>query len=172
MSYRIDLSKKPHEIIILRINYIWGKSYLPDDVVFNKRGAWPLDSQRARKLGVESKIIGNFTRGYTGGQEFFYTRADLTEFFDGVVVEIPNTVMWTYHCAPYLAEELGLQLEQEDIQIDKIPEGTTDYLIKIAEHHPSFKGTLAVRFIDPTPRFLKELVTKRDLDGFKLGVFQ
>ncbi|ANZ49733.1 virion structural protein [Erwinia phage Machina] len=171
MPYRIDLSKPPHEILVNRINYVWGTSYRPDQVEFNSRGAWPLTKEERRARGVESKIAARFKNGVMGFQEFHLTRADLTELLEGVVVEVPMGITWSHYLVPYIIDELGLQLGPYDLVIEPLEGNFTTYVARIEPHHPSFKGTIDIKFVDPTPRKLTDLVTKYKLDGFRVGEF-
>lgn len=172
MAYRIDLSKPAAEILLDRINYVFGTSYRPDQIEFNSRGAWPLTLDERRAKGVESKIAAKFKNGVYGSREFYMTRADLTELLHDVVVEVPQgAVTWSHYLAPYIVESLGLQLSELDLWVEPIDSSHGIYLARIAPHHPSFKGSITVEFVDPQPRRLAELVTLRNLDGFRFGEF-
>jgi len=172
MTYRVDLSKPAAEVLLNRINYVFGTSYRPDQIEFNQRGAWPLTSSEQRAKGVESKIAAQFKNGVYGTREFYMTRADLTELLHDVVVEVPqNAVTWSHYLVPYITEALGLQLESMDLWVEPVDSSAGTYLARIAPHHPAFKGSIAIEFINPQPRRLAELLTLRNLDGFRFGEF-
>lgn len=172
MTYRVDLSKPAKEILLNRINYVFGTSYRPDQIEFNSRGAWPLTKEEVRAKGVESKIAASFKNGLWGTREFYLTRANLTELLDGVVVEVPQgAAEWSHYLVPYIRDSLGLELGDYDLVVEPVDPTLDQYLAKIEPHHPAFKGTIVIALIDPTPRRLAELVTKRSLDGFNIGEF-
>ncbi len=172
MPYRVDLSKSPKEILLNRINYVFGTSYRPDQIEFNSRGAWPLTKDERRAKGVESKIAAHFKNGISGTREFYLTRANLSELLDGEVVEVPQGLHeWSHYLVPYIRDSLGLDLGDYDLLVEPIDPTAELYLAKIEPHHPSFKGTIVITFIDPTPRRLAELVNLRSLDGFNIGEF-
>lgn len=172
MAYRVDLSKTPTEILIDRINYVFGTSYRADQIEFNSRGAWPLTKDEQRDKGVESKIAARFKNGVAGRQEFYMTRADLTELLAGEVVEVPQgAVDWSHYLAPYIVDALGVDIGLYDLVVEPVDSTEPFYLASIAPHHPALKGTIVISFIDPTPRLLTELVKNNKLDGFRLGEF-
>lgn len=171
MAYRIDLSKTPKEILLNRINYVWGTSYRSDQIEFNDRGAWPLTIDERRARGVESKVAARFQNGVIGFQEFHYTRANLSELLEGVVVEVPQGMAWSHYLVPYIIDELGLQLGPYDLVIEPLPDDITTYIARIEPHHITFTGTIGIKFVDPTPRKLTDLLIKTQLDGFRVGEF-
>jgi len=168
MAYRVDLSKTAPEILINRINYVLGSSYTPATLTFNARGAVPLDKFEARRHNAESKAAGLFSGGLKGGQDFYYIRGDLNKLLKGAVVKVPQgAVQWSQDLAPYVFDELGVNLTRHQILIEPIPEDAENYILRLIPRHLSLKGTIAVQFVDPTPRKLKLLVTKTKLDGFR-----
>jgi hypothetical protein len=42
MAYRVDLTKTPKQILVDRINYVFGVSYTTDNIDFNDKGVQPL----------------------------------------------------------------------------------------------------------------------------------
>ncbi|QXO09529.1 hypothetical protein pEaSNUABM11_00105 [Erwinia phage pEa_SNUABM_11] len=167
MTYRVDLSKTAPEILINRINYVFGTSYTAEQLTFDARGAVPLSKEEARREGVESKAAAYYRKGFTGSQNFMFTRGDLNKLLKGVVVPVPfGAVQWSQDLAPYIFDELGVNLNPQQILIEPIPEDATDYTVRLIPRHLSLKGTIAIQFVDPTPRRLKTLVKKTELDGF------
>ncbi|HGU6387958.1 TPA: hypothetical protein ACNABY_000711 [Escherichia coli] len=172
MGYRIDLSKTPKQILVERINYVFKLSYSENNYEFNPRGVWPLTRAERRAKGVESKVAARFVNGVHGTQEFYLTRADLNKLLKDVTVEVPKgATEWSHELVPYIVDELGLQLDTYDIMVEPITPETESYEARLIPHHLSFKGTIAITFVDPTPRKLAQLVTKRALDGFRPGEF-
>lgn len=167
MTYRVDLSKTAPEILINRINYVFGTSYTPDQLTFDSRGAVPLSIEEARREGVESKAAAYYKNGYSGSQNFVFTRGDLNKLLRGAVVPVPfGAVKSSEELAPYIFDELGVNINPHQILIEPIPEDATDFTVRLIPRHLSLKGTIAIEFVDPTPRKLKVLVSKTELDGF------
>lgn len=172
MGYRIDLTKPPKQILVDRFNYVFGISYTVDNYDFHPAGVQPLTKEERRKKGVESKVAARFKNGISGHREFYITRADLSKFLVGIEVEVPKgAVEWSHELAPYVIEQIGLDLEPYDIMVEPITDDMETYQAHLIPNHLSFKGTISIVFVDPTPRLLANLVTKRALDGFTYGVF-
>lgn len=172
MGYRVDLSKKPNEIVIDRINYVFNKDYKPSQITFGSSGTCPLERAEREKYGVESKVAAYYGNGVYGHVEFFLTRADLTRLLDGITLQVPKgSIHWSHELAPQIQKDLGLQIYPPDIMAELVSPDADTYTVRLLPNHLSFKGVLKVEFIDPRPRKLQELVTKRALDGFKFGEF-
>lgn len=169
MSYRVDLSSTAPEILINRINYVFGLSYTTDNISFNARGTVPLTIDEARKYGVESKVAAYYHKGVNGSQEFYLTRGDLNRMLKDAVVEVPiGEVQWSQGLAPYILDELGVYLDPRDIMIEPIPEDAEEYQVRLVPRSLALKGTINIKFVDPTPRRLIELVGTRQLAGFSI----
>lgn len=170
MAYRVDLTKTPKQILVDRINYVFGVSYTTDNIDFNDKGVQPLTKDEARRYGLESKVAADFKNGVAGNQEFILTRVDLATFLADEPVTVPKgEVTSSQELADYIVAQTGIDLTQDDIMIEPISEELDSYDDRLVPNHLSFKGTIPVVFTDPTPRTLASLVTKLALDGFRPG---
>lgn len=162
---RIDLTKTDAEVLREHVGKLYGHVYEPEELVFNAAKAHQYDWLTARERGNESYVRVDWYKRFDGQQVIDFTQQPLEELLGpNPTVRIPpDGPRRTDRLAPYIYEQLGIQLYPDDIWIEYIDADAMECIIKLNPHHLALKGGIRATYVD---RRLDELLTNVELDGF------
>ena len=162
MTYKVDMSLPPQEVLLGQINYENKTSFTLEQVGFREDGV-----HETTRYDKDTMIWLEAKKGTYGLRRIYYDRIDLAEFLGERVMEIDVSKAGykeTHLLIPEVLKRLGINLDRTDIISDIVHPGVREFDIRISPRSIVYRGTIRVRYTN----FLTDRFSKTILDGFQL----
>lgn len=168
MAYRVDLSLSSEEILRGLINFDNKTDFTEKQLSFNPIGAVPLTLDEYYEKRRNSKVSVRYKGKMIGEKTYYYNRIDFPTLLGNLGIAVPwGVYQHTHELLPYVRQQLGINLSEDDIISAFIDPEAAIGEITIFRRNITYIGSITVVF-KGHPDTLEGQVLNKTLSGFTI----
>lgn len=166
MAYRVDLSLSTDEILRGLINFDNNTNFTGKELTFNPIGAVSVGLEEYYEKRRTSKVSARYRGRVVGERTYYYNRIEFETLLGGLGIRVPwKHHTQTYELLPYIREQLGINLTEDDVVNNPIDPDALIEHVEIFRRNITYTGKIVVVF-DGHPDSMTGRIPVRSLSGF------